>query len=734
MKKAILLISLSSVLFSCKNLKDEKIEIGLKDEKISIRYEGLERLSGGFPILENSSAIIKDAKAHDNSVTFNTNRKPIEIKATTDTSGIVCLSLVANGNESRKGLDFIGLFFKNIPKFKQGVSIWRYKPWNSWSKPVHIDSISQIESWDVQFFYWQYKDGLYGAAMPLCGNGYRTTLGSEKGCFGAKSVSYIDNYKAGSVPQMAVGFGTDPYKLFQGLYEAGLKAMNVTENLKKNKKYPEILEGIGWCTWNSSNYGHDQTDKHILEGGKYFYENKFPVNWIIIDDGWYNSTNSMMNSYYPSKSKFPKGFKPAVDELKSKYGIKNVGLWHAFAGHWNGINPYSGLGIRFKSELFSWTQKEHPDQEISKLLTFNFIKPGSKALDQYYNEFHNYLKDQGITFLKVDNQLVAERMCVNNYPIFDLSKKMHEALYKSVFEKFNGTIINCMDMTSEAYLNFGKSAVARSEEDYFEYDPTENYNLQKGNAAAHVLQAVYNSLYFSQMVYTDFDMFQSHNPNATFHAIARALSGGPIYITDRLGQSKFDLLWPLIYSDGKILRSENPLLPTEDCLFQVQDKKLFKAYSSTKGIGLVVVYNCADTDKVEGSFKPSDVQKIAGSNFGVYEHFSKQLMIADAGKEFSVSLNRMGYKLYYIVPLTGGNAAIGLVNKYNAPASLLEVSNTSTKVSATLYEGGTFAAIVISQPKKVKVNGAIAEYSYTNNLLTIEIPVKEKNCKVEIEF
>ena len=47
-----------------------------------------------------------------------------------------------------------------------------------------------------------------------------------------------------------------------------------------------------------------------------------------------------------------------------------------------------------------------------------------------------------------------------------------------------------MDMTAEAYLNFGSSAVARTSEDYFPYEADENYNLQKGNAAAHVLQAI----------------------------------------------------------------------------------------------------------------------------------------------------------------------------------------------------------------------------------------------------
>jgi raffinose synthase len=61
------------------------------------------------------------------------------------------------------------------------------------------------------------------------------------------------------------------------------------------------------------------------------------------------------------------------------------------------------------------------------------------------------------------------------------------ALNKSLAENFDNTVINCMDMTADAYLNFGTTSVGRAVEDYFPFEEEENYNLQKGNAAAHVL-------------------------------------------------------------------------------------------------------------------------------------------------------------------------------------------------------------------------------------------------------
>jgi hypothetical protein len=284
-----------------------------------------------------------------------------------------------------------------------------------------------------------------------------------------------------------------------------------------------------------------------------------------------------------------------------------------------------------------------------------------------------------------------------------------------------------MDMTADAYLNFESSAVARTSEDYFPYEPNETYNLQKGNAAAHVLQAIYNSIYFGQMVYPDFDLFQSHNPNAVFHAVARAINCGPIYITDNIGEQHFNVLRPLIYADGRIIKSATPLLPTEDCLFQVQEAKLFKASSLVGNAGLLGVWNAADANVVEGRVKPNDVRNIKGEDFVLYEHFSQTLQTAARNTSHAVKLNRMGYRLYYVVPVKDGFASLGLTNKYNAPATILNEEWKPKSIAITLYEGGLFKAYSIKKPSKIMVNGKqVTNYTYNNKELAINIAKQKK--------
>ncbi|HEX8314928.1 MAG TPA: Sip1-related alpha-galactosidase, partial [Flavisolibacter sp.] len=606
-----------------------------------------------------------------------------------------------------------------------GVAIWRYKPWNSWTKPVPVSDATKMESWDVQFFYWQYDDGLYGAAVPLSGHGFRTTLGSEGGKWGSKAVSYAINISK-EVPSMAIAFGKDPFELFGHIYRTALQTMGKTENNVSKKTLPEPLQYIGWCTWNSSEMGKNLNEEHILEGVKTFTDKKFPLGWVLVDDGWFQHQGSQLQSLLPDPKKFPAGFKPLVQKLKSQYGVKYAGVWHAFNGYWNGIDAASPFGRQYGNKLFSWTQKERVDIENSPAKTYSFLKPEGNNLYQFYDTWHQYLKGEGFDFIKVDNQLVAERMAVNNYPVFELSEKMHQALYQSANKYFSDAVINCMDMTADAYLNFGTSAVARAVEDYFPYEKGENYDLQRGNAAAHVLQAVYNSLYFSQMVYPDYDMFQSHNPNAVFHAIARTINNGPIYLTDKPGEQNFDILNRIVFADGRSIRSETALLPTEDCLFQLQEAKLFKTYSKIRTTGLLALLNVADADKVSGSFRPSDVYGLQGEDFALYENFSGRFQLAKRNTVIDVTLPRMGYGLQYVVPVKNGFAAFGLVNKYNAPATIVKEEWKAKTVAVTLYEGGTFKAYSKLKPAKVLVNGKEQSFSYAGNLLSLDIPIAER--------
>ncbi len=719
------------------NNDGSKISVKESHNKLNVYFEGKLRLEGGRFILQSKKIRVEKVTGENGVFTFQTDKEPVKISVKSEEgSPVACLFLSPGGNESGSGEDFSGIFFDRIPGYQKGTMLWRYGPWYSWSEPLPVKNVSLLKSSDIQFFYWQYADGLYGAAMPLSGQGYRTTLGRESTRFGSKSVSYFNNTDREDIPQMAVGFGKDPYRLFAALYKEGLAAIGKEADFISNKTFPEIFKGMGWCSWNASEEGKNLNDSLLINSAKSFAEAKFPVKWFIIDDGWFNETDSKLNSFRPDKKKFPDGFAPVIEKLKKDYGINDVGIWSTLDGYWNGINPGSELGREFKDRLFSWKHKIRPDIPGSKSVTCYFIRPGSASLNKFYDDFYGYLKDQGCSFVKIDNQLVTERMAVNNFPIFYGAEKYHEAINSAVAKYFNNTIINCMDMTPEAYLNFGSTSVARAEDDYYPaYSKDQSYEFVMGRAVVHIKQAAFNSLYFSQMVYPDFDMFESISPSAALQAAARALSNGPIYITDKVNEHNFKVLEPLVYSDGKVLRADAPLLPLKKCLFMPDDSVPFQAFSNDGKTGLVLTFYHSKQDSVAGYFKPNEIPALTAEQYAVYEYSGKHFYLVHRDETVPYKLyTKKPYKLFYLAPASHGCAVIGLINKYNAPAAVLKYNITSGDVAATIYEGGKFLAFVRKKPASVKVNGKEFPYDFNAGLLTIEIPVDETPKPVEINI
>lgn len=105
-------------------------------------------------------------------------------------------------------------------------------------------------------------------------------------------------------------------------------------------------------------------------------------------------------------------------------------------------------------------------------------------------------------------------------------------------------------------------------DDFWCTDPSGDLNGTFWLQGCHMVHCAYNSLWMGNFIHPDWDMFQSTHPCAAFHAASRAISGGPIYISDSVGKHDFDLLKTLVLPDGSILRCEYYALPTRDCLFE----------------------------------------------------------------------------------------------------------------------------------------------------------------------
>jgi len=147
---------------------------------------------------------------------------------------------------------------------------------------------------------------------------------------------------------------------------------------------------------------------------------------------------------------------------------------------------------------------------------------------------------------------------------------------------------------------------------------------------------------------------------------------------------------------------------------------------------LLALFNLADADNVSGSFKASDVEGLNGNEFALYDYFSGKLQLAKRDQFFDVKLARMGYALQYVVPLKNDFAALGLINKYNAPATILMETWNAKVVSIQLYEGGSFKAYSETKPKRILLNNKEQPFSYTDKAILVEIPVALKKPTLQI--
>jgi raffinose synthase len=289
-----------------------------------------------------------------------------------------------------------------------------------------------------------------------------------------------------------------------------------------------------------------------------------------------------------------------------------------------------------------------------------------------------------------------------------------------------------MDMTNDAFLNFGGTPVARSVEDYFPYKAGEGYDLQHGNAAAHVLQAMYNAIYFGEWVFPDFDMFESTNPNASLHAVVRAANCAPIYITDRAGQHDVALLTSLVDAEGLTLRASTPLRPVADCLFQIQAPRLFKASSRSGEGALLLLANLADIETVAGAWRVSDVSGLPEVDYAVWSPATDALSRPTFDQVTKAQLKRFGHDLLHVAPVIEGTAVIGLKTKLNGLASVRDIRRHGGKLSLTVRDGGTLLLWRDTAPASVRVDGQTASFTFAANRLEIALDGPRRARQVEI--
>lgn len=432
-------------------------------------------------------------------------------------------------------------------------------------------------------------------------------------------------------PFLAIGTSSHPIDAVDNAYAFAHKTGAISVLMRDQREYPEMFEKFGWCSWNA--FYQEPTSEKIYKKLDEFKEKNIPVHWVLIDDGWSPTEDLKLLSFKENREKFPEGFKECIRRIKEDYGVKQVGVWHTIHAYWAGIHP--------DSELF----REHKDEIMFSRLFDRYI-PINKIYEQFkfWDEWHEYLEECGVDFVKVDNQ-ASDDVYIEQDSLVRGMRVSHAALELSVDKHFDGKIINCMGMDMANVLNRPHTAISRNSDDF--------YPDRENGFAMHLQQNVYNAIWHSQIYHCDYDMWWSGKADPVQSGLLRAISGGPIYISDAIGETDPEGIKPVVGEDGEIYRLDGYAKPTEDCIYRDCKGKnsIQKTFNFKKDMFALALFNISGERQIS-SFPLGVIPGIKKTEYYVaYEYFTKKFTRLRADYNIDVDLKPGDCRAYSIYPL-----------------------------------------------------------------------------------
>ena len=457
--------------------------------------------------------------------------------------------------------------------------------------------------------------------------------------------------------------------------------------LREKRRIPEMFRYLGWCSWDA--FYTEVTEEKLRQKADEFLEKQVPVKWMLIDDGWFSAKDKMLDDFIPDKKKFPDGFKAMTDDIRKKGDVRWFGVWHALGGYWDGISPDSDL-----------VSKEDP---FLYRTAGGKIVPSPKTGSGFYSDWYEALKREGIDFVKVDGQSAVRLYFENCFPVSEAARGIHQALESGAY-RMDGAVINCMGMAMENILARPVSAISRNSDDFVPQ--------KEGSFSEHLLQNAYNAVYHNELYCCDWDMFWTKHEDAVKHSLLRAVSGGPVYFSDRTGDTDPEILKPLVYKDGSVLMMERSAKPTEDCIFtDPLERGVLKLHNTArwgnngKGGG-IAAYNLTSGQQA-AAFTPEDIPDMEVSDrYWVYDYFKRKVFSLGRNDRYTDTIEASGFAWYVILPQgLNGSSCLGLLDKYvgfSAVESICEYENMEVIV---LKASGTLGWISQKKHQKVMVDG-----------------------------
>lgn len=505
-----------------------------------------------------------------------------------------------------------------------------------WQYPRFGKTLSDMPAETQELHVKNGNDHIY--LLPLCDEHIRSEISGASVVL--SSGKNGDNEMSGLA--LALTRTDDPYRAVKQLFEDCRTAGWIRVPLRRERTFPKQLEGFGWCTWNA--FYQNVTEEGIFQKMEELRTKNIKLDWLLIDDGWSQCRDNQLWAFEEDLQKFPDGLRGTVERLKKEYGVKYVGVWHAFNGYWGGVHKDGPVFEKYGDCTFTI-----PGGDCH-------VAPDEEKAFRFYDAWHTYLAAQGIDFIKVDNQSSYSYLIEETEYSTKGVAAVHAALDRSADKHFGGALINCMGGIMQDVLTRPSSAVDRNSNDFFPDYPIDVIRW-------FILQNGWTAVSHGEINVCDYDMFWSRHITAYPNAILRAMSGGPVYTSDPVGCTEPACLMPLFREGNRFAgRFDRAAVPTLDSLYRdvEYDKTPIKLFNEASDGALTVAAFGTGPEEKSGKLRIFDIP--GAGEFTMYlaqDFFTKKFEVLAIWHEISYTVSYEKPALWNLYPIRDGKVCLG---------------------------------------------------------------------------
>jgi raffinose synthase len=622
---------------------------------------------------------------------------PVEIKTSTGTAWVWTVSAIRPQEVQ-------------LPEVRAFVCWRRFL--STWTAPEFGRSLAELPPLpQVQLLVCQLENGDSLALLPLVSRAARWVFRGDQGRVVLEPTWNAVMENAASVPLLAAASAANPFDAIAICLDAARSVAGVGP-LHPSQRGEELLGRLGLCTWDA--FYQEVSAAKVGELLDSVASQGFRPGWIILDDGWQDSRDDRLCSFRAHPVKFSDGLAETISNLKSRHGLESIGVWLAIGGHWKGVDSHGELAGRYPLERFECGDPNDPASVIEERW---HVRP--EAAEKFYGDWFCELAAAGVDFVKIDNQGNFPFAVAGSGEPLRWVEAHQKAIDRAVRAHFHKPSLFCMSHGSEVIWQYRAHGWWRSSRDYFPKRPHSH--------GRHLVMNAWNSALMRHFALPDWDMFQSGGACGGFHAAARALSGGPVYLSDSIETLDAGVVRPALAWDASVLGCSGTVgLPPSRFYIDCESERRLLVLKNALPCGGQVLgfFHCRW--RAEASEGIPIYDEIASREIAEGEGW----MLHRVGTDECVQLPaRIGaqlefghYAFFQLLRPSCGVTALGLHGAYIPAATILEDVSSGGQPTWRVRGGGTFLFHSPVDPQAIRFERDTLPWRRRGEIFEVDLP------------